>query len=84
MGKIIDIKELAYCKSYEKDFEDFVQIWAEYWKEKDPLTLLYRQIMTSTRLLQLAIIADSDFEMLDKDCKKKIICELKATINMLK
>lgn len=40
--------------------------------------------MTSTRLLQLAIIADSDFEMLDKDCKKKIICELKATINMLK
>ena len=65
MGKIIDIKELAYSKSYEKDFEDFVQIWAEYWKEKDPLTLLYRQIMTSTRLLQLAIIADSDFEMLE-------------------
>ena len=67
MKKIINIKELAYSKSYENDFEDFIPIWAEYWKEKDPMTTLYSQIITSTRLLQL-----------------EIICELKATINMLK
>lgn len=84
MKKIINIKEFKYGQAYEKDFDNFVPIWAEYWKAKDPVTMLYSQMITSTRLLQLAIIADSDLKLLDKTCKNKMIKELEATINMLK
>ena len=68
----------------EQDFENFLPIWAGFWKEKDPITMLYSQMITSTRLLQLAIMADTDYKLLDRNCKKKIIAELKATIDMLK
>ena len=84
MKKIINIEDLRHNKEYDKLLEEFTPIWKKYWDNKEPVLMLSGQMYVSTRLLQLAIIADKDFKFLDKKCKEVIIKELEATIKLLK
>lgn len=81
MNKIINIKEYIIDKNLEKVLEDFIPIWKEYWDDNDDL--IFGQMFVSTRLLQLAVIADEEHKHLDKKCKRAIILELREIIKLL-
>lgn len=83
MKKIIDINEYKAGQEFEKDFEEFVPLWAEYWNRKKPEIVIVSQMLTITRLLQFALKADAKFGILDKKCKQIIKTELEKIIKLL-
>lgn len=81
--KVVNMKEFAFGKEMENDFEEFLPIWKNFWETKNIVTSLFNQIMTSTQLLLAAIITAKRFKALDKKCKIMIKKELEAIIAML-
>lgn len=84
MKKITKIDEFLFDKETEENFENFIPIWQGYWNDKAPSQMLLGQVITSSRLLQLAIIANMKFDMLDKKQKLIIKKDLESIINQLK
>ncbi len=81
--KVVNMKEFAFGKEIENDFEEFLPIWKNFWETKNIVTSLFNQIMTSTQLLLAAIITAKRFKILDKKCKIMIKKELETIISML-
>ena len=81
--KVVYMKEFAFGKEMENDFEEFLPIWKNFWETKNIVTSLFNQIMTSSQLLLAAIITAKRFKILDKKCKIMIKKELEAIIAML-
>ncbi|DAA84914.1 TPA: hypothetical protein CPT87_07205 [Candidatus Gastranaerophilales bacterium HUM_5] len=81
--KVVDMKEFAFGKEMENDFEEFLPIWKNFWETKNIVTSLFNQIMTSSQLLLASIITAKRFKALDKKCKIMIKKELEAIIAML-
>ena len=84
MKKIISIQEFLTDKEFENYFEKFIPIWKNYWENIEPISKIFGQMLTSTRLLQLAITASIQNDFLDKKTKNIIIKKLENIINLLK